>query len=355
MLLTTSVHFLFLVFIGMLLLVLLLIIFVLLYSFFQYKESVRLSGWLKMIDQKISEAIVYDEDETPADPVFAAYSGNSSFRNVFLHRLVDSEKKFSGAAKNKIKTLFKQYHLEHEAIKKLDQKKPYMIAGGIQELTVMDAREALPKIDSFVSHPSAQVYQEAQYAMVSFKGFGGLDFLDTASGKISEWQQLRLLLSITGIPENSGQHIENWLKSTNDSVIVFTLKLLRKFRLFSFYPAVLSLLDHPSDEVRIQAVQTLLSLENPSTVSYLTEVYQQQPYEVQLEILRVMKISKDPCCTDLLKKELSENTASGIKVNAAEALFSLGHREYLLQLAEDASSSGELIQIVKYALREKIC
>lgn len=53
MLLTTSVHFLVLIFLGMLSLVLVLIIVVLFYSFLQYKESVCISGWLKIINQKI--------------------------------------------------------------------------------------------------------------------------------------------------------------------------------------------------------------------------------------------------------------------------------------------------------------
>ena len=77
--------------------------------------------------------------------------------------------------------------------------------------------------------------------------------------------------------------------------------------------------------------------------------------EVQLEILRVMKISKDPSCKELLRKELSENINPGIKVHAAEALFSLRDHEYLLHLTQDESSSDQLIQIVKYALQEKVC
>jgi len=85
--------------------------------------------------------------------------------------LVDSEKKFSGAAKNKIKNLFKEYNLSDVAIRKLNQKKINLIAQGIRELAVMDQEEAVPMISLFLSHPSHQVYQEAQYAMVRLKGF----------------------------------------------------------------------------------------------------------------------------------------------------------------------------------------
>lgn len=219
----------------------------------------------------------------------------------------------------------------------------------------MNVEELLPKISTFLTHPSAQVYQEAQYAMVHFKGFEGLHFLNSISTKISEWQQLRLLISVTSIPENSSNSIKSWVESSNDSVIIFTLKLLRKFQVLPLYPTVIDLLDHPSIEVRVQAVQTLLSLENSSTIVHLMEVYPQQPLEVQKEILKVMKKSKDRCSVDFLKDQLLNTTDSGIKVYAAEALCSLEKQDYLMEVSKNETSSEELIQIIKYALQEKVC
>ena len=355
MFLTTSVHFLFLVFLGMLSLVLVLIIVVLIYSFYQYREAVQAFRWSEVVNKKISEVIVYGEEEISADTNFSTVSSSPSFRNLFLQKLAESEKKFSGAAQNKLKDLFQEYGLQEEALKKLNQKKEHIIAGGIQELTAMHVEEALPKISTFLTHPSAQVYQEAQYAMVNFKGFEGLHFLNTISSKISEWQQLRLLISITHIPENSGDNIKSWMESSNESVVIFTLKLIRKFQILSLYSTVINLLDHPSVDVRIQTVQTLLSLENSSTIAHLMETYPHQPVEVQKEILKVMKKSKDQCSTDFLKDQLLNNPDSGIKVHAAEALCALEQQEYLAEISQKETSSEELIQIIKYALQEKVC
>ncbi|MBO9691041.1 HEAT repeat domain-containing protein [Chryseobacterium sp.] len=355
MFLTTSVHFLFLVFLGMLSLVLLLIIAVLIYSFYQYRESAQASRWSEVINKRISEVIVYGEEKISADSNFSEASGSPLFRNLFLQKLAESEKKFSGAAQEKLKDLFREYGLQEEALKKLHQKKIHLIAGGIQELTAMNVEDALPKISTFLSHPSAQVYQEAQYAMVHFKGFEGLHFLNSITSKISEWQQLRLLISITHIPENSGDTIKSWMESSNDSVVIFTLKLLRKFQMLSLYSSVIDLLEHPSSEVRIQTVQTLLSLENPSTIAHLMEVYPDQPTEVQKEILRVIKKSKDQCSTDFLKDQLLNTSDSGVKVCAAEALCALEKQDYLAEISQQETTSEELIQIIKYALQEKIC
>lgn len=353
--LLTSVHFLFVVFMVMLSLVMLLIIAVLIYNIFEYNQSVRVSAWTDVINKKISEVIVYWDEKVSDDSQFLALRGNTAFRNLFLQKLVESEKKFSGVAKDKLKDLFNDYNLKKEALKKLNQKKPHLIAGGITELTVMEDSDSTEKIASFLMHPSQQVYQEAQYAMVRFKGFEGLHFLDSFTSRISEWQQLRLLLSVTSIPENAESTIENWLKSDNDSVVIFTLKLIRKFQILSLYPQVIQLLSHNSVNVRIKAVKVLMSLENPGTVAYLSSIYDEQPEYVKIEILRVTKVSKDQCCTDLLKRELSDDVSSGVKVNAAQALYELGHQQYLSELAQNENASEELILIVKYALQEKVC
>jgi len=354
--LVTSVHFLFVIFIIMLSLVVLLAIIVLIYNVIEYNQSAREAGWSEIINKKISDVIVYGEDELAEDAHFNTLAGNSAFRNLFLKKLVDSEKKFSGAAKNRIKGLFKEYHLRKEAEKKLSQKKNHLIARGIHELTVMDVEEAVPQISTFLSHPSVRVYQEAQYAMVRFNGFEGLQFLDSFTSKISEWQQLRLLLSISSLPPDSEATIGKWLESPNETTVIFTLKLIKKFQLLSFYSKVFELLGEAPLEVRIKSVQAIMSLENPQMVEDLSKVYYDQPDEVRIEILRVIRISKDQCCTDLLKQELSEEgAASGIKVNAAQALFTLGHGEYLSEIAAKEEAPEELVQIIKYALQEKVC
>ncbi|MGZ8543528.1 MAG: HEAT repeat domain-containing protein, partial [Kaistella sp.] len=272
----------------------------------------------------------------------------------FLEKLVESEKKFSGTAREKIQDLFMDYDLQKESFNKLHQKKAHLIAGGIQELTAMKVETAVPEIASFLTHQSPQVEQEAQYAMVAFKGFEGLRFLNTASTKISDWQQLRLLLSVTHIPDDGPAEVEGWLRSGNDSVIVFSLNLVRKFQMLSLYPSVWMLLGHASVPVRIHAVQTLLSLEKSDTMPELAVLFGVQPLEVQTEILKVMEISRDQRTVNFLKQQLREHPATIIKIHAAEALHALGHADYLSALKQQRSSSKELTAIIKHALQEKI-
>jgi hypothetical protein len=308
-----------------------------------------------MIDEKVSEAIVYGPEDKKDDEIFNTYSQESTFRNLFLERLVASEKKFSGGAQDEIKKIFTDYNLENEALKKIEQKKPHLIAEGIQELTAMKIETAVPKIMPFLTHPSSQVYQEAQYAMVVFKGFQGLHFLNDFTYIISDWQQLRLLRSINLDPDQCQQVVNVWLDSQNTSVVIFALRLLRKFQMLPFYEKANGLLNHPAVDVRIETVKALQSLENPSTITEFKNIYEEQPVEVQIEILKAMKLSHDHRCVDFYKEKLNGVNLPGTKIAAAEALLSLGYHDYLLEIIQNDFSCPQLVQIIKHALQEKIC
>lgn len=349
-----SVHDLFLTFLVIFLLVLILIAAVVFYSFYQYKELNNIHEWSDLIDEKVSDAIVYGEDRKDTAKGLSGLLKFSSFRNLFLEKLVDSEKKFSGGARLEIRKIFDDYDLRKDALLRLRQRKPYLIAGGIQELTTMQVADALPEIEVFLSHPSPQVYQEAQYAMVVFKGFEGLHFLDTNTHKISEWQQLRLLRSLSSIASGAETMMEKWLKSPNDSIVIFTLRLLKKFQVLSFYNEVHSLLNHSSENVRIQAVHTMLALENASTADDLITSFPLQPEAVQLELLEALNKAKDRSCSAFFKEQLHNHPAAIVKIAAAEALYALGEEGYLTEQLGNPGSAEEVILIIKHALQLKI-
>lgn len=350
-----SIHELVLVFWGILVLVLLLIIVVLFYGFQQYKILNQKLKWSAVIDQKITDAIVYANEERISDEVFDRYSKINAFRNLFLEKLVATKSKFSGSAQTEIHRLFEQYDLKKEALKKLKQHKDYLIAGGIQELTAMDVSENIPQISAFLKHPLPQVYQEAQFSLVVFKGFEGLAFLNDFPHLISDWQQLRLLRSLHQIPENCTDSVPLWLQSENTSVVIFTLRLLRKFQMLSFYQNVKTLLSHPFPLIRIQAVRTLQSLENTETRDDLTQTFDEQPTEVQREIIKTLKNSNDKKCGEFFKNQLFNHSVSGIRILSAEALLNLGYEEDLREFSRSEGNSEELRRIIQHALQEKIC
>lgn len=348
---STSLHFLIVTFIVLLVVIALLILAVLLYAIYGYRYFQRADAWSEVIGQDVVQSIV--SGEVAENEAIDRLSKKPSFRMYFLEKLVNAEGKFSGMASNVIRRIFSEYHLENEALKKLKQKKLYLIAGGIQELTAMRAEKTLPEISKFLNHSSPQVYQEAQYAQVTLRGFEGLRFLGSAKGVLSDWQQLRLLNSVASVPPDGTELVRSWLQSENASVVIFTLRLIRKFQLLTIYPELLILLGHLSAQVRIQTVQTLQALENDTTLKELEDTFLSQPQEVQVEILNVLKKMGDVRAKDFLFQQLHGHIAPAVRIKAAEAIHSLGMKHELTQITDDENTSEELIFIIKHALQER--
>lgn len=347
-----SIHELLYALLIILALILLLIIGILLYVFYSYKRLQNINKWSFLIDEKLTSVIV--DHDNKIDSNFSIYSNKPSFRHLFLEKLVTSNNVFSGSAQNEIQQLFIEYKLYNEALLNLKQHKPYLIASGIQKLTAMNMSEHLLLIQSFINHPNALVHEEAQYAMVVFKGFEGLTFLNSFHYVLSDWHQLRLLRSIKKIPENYQENINQWLDSNNTSVVIFSLRLIRKFQLLIFYDKIKQNLKSVPIEIKLQIIKTMQVLENSETLIDLITMFEEQPVKAQLEIIKSIDLSRDKASSKFFMHQLFNHSHIGIKVASAEALVHLNTKEKLEELANAIDTPTQVSLIIKHALQEKI-
>lgn len=348
-----TLHNLILALFVVLVLVLLLTAGLLAISYYKFKKISTRQRWLQIIDEKITQTIVDGYQPVTKGEDLAALLKNKAFRLLLLESLVASTRKFSGSAAEELIRLYIALNLKKDALEKLNKgNKIYQISEGIQELTAMKTLEVLPEIPDYLSNPNEQIYQEAQYALVRLKGFEGLSFLHDLSNTLSDWQQMRILDAIRDIPDTKRYLIADWLKSTNNSVIIFTLRLIRTKQLLGFYNNVAALITHPNQKVRIQTVKTLQALENEKTLDLLINIFEKDEVSVQKEILKALKISKNKNSETFLKLQLLHNQSSQLKMIAAEALSQLDESHFLHSLKNDADPTVSLI--VKHILQEKI-
>lgn len=334
-------------------LVLILVLAVMIYGFHRYRIIAAKKRWSALIDKHIEEAIVTGDDARLADGMHSLLK-KRAFRQLFLKRIVASSGKFSGAARSSIKMLFNKYNLQKEVWWKVRHRRTYIKGSGIRDLSVMEVEASLPEIEKYLNHPFADVYLEAQAAVVSFKGFEGLGFFYDLPHLMSEWQQLKLLGSIHGVPLDKNPHIISWLGSKNSSVVVFTLRLIRKFQLLVYYELLFELLSHPEGEVRKEAVKTIQKLESSGTTRLLTAVYENQPEPVKLEILRALKSIRDQKSLPFLEEQLRKSEVLALQIASAEALLHISGRETLRNTMTATSVSDRMINIIKHVLQEPL-
>lgn len=339
---------------SILVLILILIIAVLFYSFHKFKVSQDEKKWTEIIQRKITDVIVEGSQDVHADLAFESYVKQQSFRNLFLSVLIASNRRFAGHAQNEVFGLFHSFGLENDAWKKVKKKEPYLISGGIQELTTMKVDNVVPMLSKLLNHPNKQVYQEAQYSLVNFKGFEGLFFLDTLQKSLSDWQQIRLLQSIRTVNDEVDERILNWLNHENKSVVIFTLRIISQFQLLSYYDYIVKLLEDKPISIRKQAIMTLQALENRDTITLMMDIFDTQPLEVQIEIMGMLKASRGVQTKAFLKEQLYQNPETRIKILAAEILALLQEGDYLQSIISDENTPNHLTLIIKHALQERI-
>lgn len=349
-----TIHDLVLIIVVLLILVVILIGFILLFSVYKYRSLLNKQKWTSVIEHKITDTIVEGKISTQPDLAFAPYLKERSFRNLFLSVLVSSNNYFAGSAQNEVLGLFHSFGLENDAWRKIKQKSPYQISGGIQELTTMKVEEIMPDLLKLLNHPNKYVYQEVQYSLVNFKGFDGLFFLDNLETPLSDWQQLRLLKSIDKVSNVENVKVSNWLQSKNKSVVIFTLRFIAQNQLLFFYNDVLDLLTNPSTSIRKQVVITLQSLENKDTNTKLIEIFYNESFDIQQEIMKVLKLSKDIATLPFLKELLFKELDSRLKISAAEILLILNQGDFLKDTLYNQENSNNLTLIIKHALQEKV-
>lgn len=335
----------------LLILLFLIIIYTLLKSIIEYKIITKKNKWNAIIDQEIYETILDDEPNSNTD--FTDYLKSSSFKHYFIKKLLKAEQNFSGNSKENIRNLFDHYQLKKISLQKLNSQKDYEIAEAIQEVTAMNHVETLPKIKSMLQHKNDLVRSEAQYGLVKFSGFEGLFFLDNLQEQLTDWQQLKLLDAITILPNNNEVEtiISNWLKSSNQSVKILTMKLIRKFQLLQMHDLVADNLHDSDEKVVEETIKTLVRIEDDSTSKLLIEQYETCNEKFQIQILKALEKISNPENNTFLETQAKENPSFSVKKASVKALNNCCSKTNLQKLAHQ-SNSLELKQIINQIIQE---
>lgn len=210
-------------------------------------------------------------------------------RNVLIDELAETSKKFRGATMENIRWLFAKMNLKEELLKNLHSKKWHKKSKAIQQLSALQQKDCIDEIFELTNHENQLVRREAQIAMVNLTGFRGLQFLDKATYIISDWQQLRLIQELAVYPSNEFENVSVWMKSKNESVVSFALKLIEIYRLYDHYSEVEKCLSHSPIRLCQQAIITLGQICNETTADVLIAHYDKYNFQLQLRIIRVIQ------------------------------------------------------------------
>ncbi|MDG2432284.1 hypothetical protein [Flavobacterium sp.] len=181
-------------------------------------------------------------------------------KRIIIKTLLKLRNEISGETADAIQKLYYNLNFIGEAEAKLNSKKWSVIANGISELAQFDIKEVHEKIIVHINHPKKEVRREIQFYLVKLFSFDGLSFLDILQTQLSEWDQIQLLEVLQRKNSLNLPDLTNWLQSSNESVISFTLKLAKIFNQYEIKEQVIQLFNHPNIAIRIEAIELVSPL-----------------------------------------------------------------------------------------------
>ncbi|MBC7653325.1 MAG: HEAT repeat domain-containing protein [Oligoflexus sp.] len=335
--------------------IILLISFIAISLFILNKRELNYYDWKELADDLITMAIFFEPDEldpsnisgVEISPKIKELLPNKHFRTIFTNQLLSAKENVTGSSGDNLNHLYTQLGLEIFALKKIRSKSWHKIAKGIKELGIMDLKKYLIDIEPFLNYKKNLIRIEAQNTILKFKGFQGLRFLDTASYPISEWHQLKLLEELAQLPPDDFTGIGNWLNSTNDSVVLFALKLVRNYHLFQFHQQLTQLFSHQNEDIRLHAIISIKEIPDETTANSLIKIYKKETINIKLEILIALKQLAMEDEIPFIVSCLDDNLTD-IKFAAATTLYHIKPNGFKHVLVHSDADKEPLVKIIKH-------
>lgn len=271
----------------------------------QYKK------WKNMADLLVRSAIFNEENSLSAQKTISITKRTESllikpkFRKLLTKEILSAKKNISGTASTNLINLYLQLGLDVYASKNMDSNYWHLKAKAIQDLGIMEQKKYLPKIYRQTNNVHELVRMEAQLAIIKISGFEGLRFLDVISYQLTDWQQIKLLNELSQSPPEHFNGVEKWLQSTNESVVIFALKLAKNYHRFELYPQITTCLTHQSLKIRHQAILAMEKIYMADTSKLLLEKFADEEPKNQATIIKVVQQIGDAADADLLLSYLN--------------------------------------------------
>lgn len=281
--------------------------------FFKQRIHKQLTDWItKAILEEIDEATVIPER-------FKKLIRHPIAQQFVIDELVATKKSLMGISASNIILLYLKLDLKKVSIAKMESKSWQKKAKGIQELYVMEQQDMLLKIYRFTNSKNEFIRTEAQIGIVQLSGFKSLRFLDIISEPITNWQQLKLLDCLPKVTQDVEEDLKRWLQSANDTVVIFTLRIIETYQLLNLHNDCEQCLYHHNEAVRMQTIKTITAIGNTTTGSILIQRFEEECENVRLQILDYLSYVSNQEHIFFLLDLLNEQNEL-IRLKAAKAL-----------------------------------
>jgi hypothetical protein len=225
----------------------------------------RIRQWQKAQQEKIvdllNDYIVADEDNT----LILEFEMSQLLRNRYnrqplIDEMVNQAPQLTEASFEKVHRLYHKLGLSADAIFKIERGNWFLIAKGLREIGAFKQVNHTNTVLQHLDTGHEIVVLEAQKALISLYGFKGLHYFKHLTTPLSNWSQVCLLSVLSQQISYSPSAIRSLTQSSNPTLVLFGLAILRRFELSDLIAVASGCLQHVHPEVTRTAAQTIASL-----------------------------------------------------------------------------------------------
>jgi len=244
-------------------------------------------------------------------------------RQVLIDQMIDVSINLKGEESQKLIGLYKHLGLDKDSLSRARDYRWHKKVKGFRELAFMNIKDANASIYKALNSSNDILRMEAQIALVRLNDDNHFEFLSHLKRPFSLWEQIELhdLIIQHNIPV---PQFKQWLNSTNDSVVLFSLRMIREFKQADAEEAIHKVLVHSSPEIRLMAVQVAGDLGFRSALEELKKMYKNQDYKTCLEIVKSMGKMPDPSMLGFLKLVLDKEDDVQLQIEATKSIEKMG-------------------------------
>ncbi len=284
------------------------------------EKEVRLRQYL--LEQYQSLIIDYLFGNTGSE-AFRKIASDDYRRQVLIDQMIDVSVNLKGDSEEKLMKLYMELNLDDDSIARARSRKWHKKIKGFRELAFMGIRDGNSEMYKALNSRNEILRMEAQIALVRLSDENHFDFLSQLKRPFSLWEQITLhdLIIQHEIPVPDFQ---KWLSSTNPTVVMFALRMIREFRQTNAEPEIRKALLHRDPRVSRLAVEVSGDLDLRTTLDTMKRMYKFQEYNNCLEIVKSMGKMPEQSMLGFLRLVLDKEDDVQLQIEAVKAIENMG-------------------------------
>jgi hypothetical protein len=289
--------------------------------------------------------------------IFLSGKNSRLHKNLLIDVIIKLYNNLSGDFSRRVTDIYLALELDKHSMGKLDDEAWEVKVQGIKELSQMKIASSIVKITRYINNSNPILRREARIAFIQLDPANFSLFIRNINSPISYWEIINIIDIINSSKKTYLEHFTPVLKSEQETLIYFCLKVINFFKLVQYSDSFDHLLYHKNPELRKLAINTTGMLASYSKTGLLKDRFREETELLQVEILKTFALIGDTHDIPFLLDILIYSASNKVRLEAVRAINATGSegREMLLRIRnEDRKDNVVVARMIDHALDTRI-